>query len=836
MASITVTQNCYWGGPEYDWAGLVYGDTVTIQNGAVCTIDPAQQTPTGIGVGVKIACTAGFSQLVINNTSSTSAIVLCGQEGYDLDVQNICSFIVQGGYCVLQLDGSDWVSNGAAGQTIPSSVSNGWTGVGFDAADFPGVIFVEESSGNWQPWHLIRASDTALWDRIGVGTLGRFAKYDDSTGGITFGSGGTPIQLSANATAGQNQITLSSAGFATNDVVHLFDGTNIERLVVQSVSGSTVTFTTNIANSYLASNSYLRYTKGGNIPPNGARVRVYNIGIASRNASGRTNPAVLADSFEIDTANQGIVDLDKCYLFGVNANLSSAQAISVSNIGFIRVITAVSNSISIRDIDASPDPFIATEGLHLSVTKPNTSISNVRLVCKDVVNGPLRCLSTNFLVDGGMLSLLNMSKSDYGAGLYRANYSGHVLRNMTLVGARIFYSNVVFDAGVLIGGISVYNCQLSGSSNGEEFNGSTTTVRMAFYGIYELQNISMVREGCYNTGIASVVQNAQNVTVQTLLLDYSTFDVWGNFVRVTSHATNRPACRPSVNGISAIIQDCTNQNTPNYSNSWDTPKNTLWKHVDGSNTAHSYSMGSGTHFVENRYNISSNLGSLALLWGNKTSFLPNAYIDSPLGSAKLNGTALYLPANNSSITYTWPHKIMGITNWSNATIVLNGSGTANFTVEFSYDDGSWLTLNTTNLQALIAKPAGHNFKIRISRATGSTFEYIDELYISTLGVDYENYMYPIDLVSVTLQNIQPGSRYRVYNVTTDTVLETGEQSGSGDIVISGIPYNGSNETLKIDVRKSSSAPHYKPFSTNAILGANGASVYISQELDTIAGG
>lgn len=93
---------------------------------------------------------------------------------------------------------------------------------------------------------------------------------------------------------------------------------------------------------------------------------------------------------------------------------------------------------------------------------------------------------------------------------------------------------------------------------------------------------------------------------------------------------------------------------------------------------------------------------------------------------------------------------------------------------------------------------------------------------------------PSALVSITLQNVKDGSRYRVYNRDTSTEIATGTQSGTGDITISNVSYSGSNQTLEIDVRKGSASPKYEPFETLATLTINGASAYISQKLDGVA--
>jgi hypothetical protein len=105
--------------------------------------------------------------------------------------------------------------------------------------------------------------------------------------------------------------------------------------------------------------------------------------------------------------------------------------------------------------------------------------------------------------------------------------------------------------------------------------------------------------------------------------------------------------------------------------------------------------------------------------------------------------------------------------------------------------------------------------------------------VSAGAIEYD-FDGPESLVNVTLQNVADGSRYRVYNQSTSTVISTGTQSGTGDITIANIAYSGTNQTLEIDIRKASGSPKYLPFETLATLTATGATVYISQQPDTVA--
>jgi hypothetical protein len=89
-------------------------------------------------------------------------------------------------------------------------------------------------------------------------------------------------------------------------------------------------------------------------------------------------------------------------------------------------------------------------------------------------------------------------------------------------------------------------------------------------------------------------------------------------------------------------------------------------------------------------------------------------------------------------------------------------------------------------------------------------------------------------VSLIIQNVADGSRWRVEDTADNSEVASGVQSGTGNITVSGIGYSGSNRTLRVKVRKGSSGTKYLPFETNTIVGASGGSTYIIQVVDPIA--
>jgi hypothetical protein len=142
-------------------------------------------------------------------------------------------------------------------------------------------------------------------------------------------------------------------------------------------------------------------------------------------------------------------------------------------------------------------------------------------------------------------------------------------------------------------------------------------------------------------------------------------------------------------------------------------------------------------------------------------------------------------------------------------------------------------LNATNLSGeTITAGTIDGFAVRVTANGNAATDNISGIYWET-EVDYATYPYPINVVTVTIENVQDGSEYRLYNTDTSEVLATGTQSGSGDITVSGVAYSGSDETLQLDVRKGSSVTNWRPFVTNATLTTNGANIYVIQTVDPI---
>jgi hypothetical protein len=119
---------------------------------------------------------------------------------------------------------------------------------------------------------------------------------------------------------------------------------------------------------------------------------------------------------------------------------------------------------------------------------------------------------------------------------------------------------------------------------------------------------------------------------------------------------------------------------------------------------------------------------------------------------------------------------------------------------------------TCDVNGTVTEEAANQW-VRLEKWTAGAFEY-----------DFGG---PQAIVDITLQNVADGSYYQIYDTTNDAEVTSGTQSGTGDIVVSDVPYTGT-ATLRIRVRKGTSAPYYKAYSTQATMNGENLTIYVSQ--------
>lgn len=831
MANITVTSTGYWGDDSIlasgSWAALVWNDIVTIQNGAVCNIDPAVRTPTGIDVGVKVVCTAAFSKLVINNQSTTTPLKLYGARQGTIQIESGCEWKVTGNY--IQIG----TGTGAQGQTINI------TSYGFDLLDVPAVIFVE-TAGVYEPW--MNTGGTPI-ENMGVGTLGKWFEYDDTTGNIIFGDAGKPQVLTANASAGQNEISIvDTSDYVADDYIHLIDQDNQETLEIASIVGNTITCKSNLKYSYTTTNNaFIRLVKGGNIVPLNAKIRMYNTVVGTKNSSGQiVIDATIADNFELDTSKGGIVSFEKILFTGMYLNLAYPGRISINHISVINTIYPyflVNQTFS--NVYICPDKYSSTP-LEAFQNQATTSHS---LLFEDCIFATKDRART---IPAFPLSTFRRVQ------LWMLEISVAANRVLNSSGADL----CVFEDVTIVGGISVTytgynqsfkNLNFSNSQNGIPYTFSANGVFSNSTSSINIDNFNIIPDGssglsvtfCYTSGILKNSTLGSNICTNLIALNTNSFKImkcklWGSFTGFPFNFSN--------SHFNVIVQNV-HFDTPTHA-PWHQylPSKCIFKGFDTNTVDVTPGVGPtlDTHFYELR-GPTNLVGIMGIIFNPKSS-TGTGYTESDVDDLRWNNNgSMYIVNAGGYILYEWPHVIIGVTAFpSDGSVNIRGSGTGNFNLEYQInllDGNGWTslaTLNHTNLSAHTIDPdVGFRFRVKISHSTGSTSDYLDRLNWTTT-VDYDNYQYPEDVVNLTLQNIVDGSRYYVYNETTEKEIATGIQSGSLDIVIPDIPYNGVNETLLIRVRKGGGGlTDYKPFETNAVLTANGATVWISQVIDDL---
>ena len=83
-------------------------------------------------------------------------------------------------------------------------------------------------------------------------------------------------------------------------------------------------------------------------------------------------------------------------------------------------------------------------------------------------------------------------------------------------------------------------------------------------------------------------------------------------------------------------------------------------------------------------------------------------------------------------------------------------------------------------------------------------------------------------VNLTLQNIVAGSSVLITDLSD---VEIARATATGGNTVLSMPFYGSNQSVKVIVRKSTTSPIYQSFETQAVITAVGASVFVSQISD-----
>lgn len=180
--------------------------------------------------------------------------------------------------------------------------------------------------------------------------------------------------------------------------------------------------------------------------------------------------------------------------------------------------------------------------------------------------------------------------------------------------------------------------------------------------------------------------------------------------------------------------------------------------------------------------------------------------------------------------------IMGATSFATATVdEVYYDTRLTGTITLTNVEGSWVAgevIKTSDNRAIKATNVATN-----GFALGPAYtSNINALQIATT-VD-QTKLYDAAIVTVTLNNIVPGSQYYIYNTDTLDQIATGTATGTPLENETTIDYNVSvvyeeNFNITVNVRKSTAPVKYLPYETGSVVTSDGANVFIAQVVDTV---
>lgn len=238
----------------------------------------------------------------------------------------------------------------------------------------------------------------------------------------------------------------------------------------------------------------------------------------------------------------------------------------------------------------------------------------------------------------------------------------------------------------------------------------------------------------------------------------------------------------------------------------------------------------GTHFGDMFF--SDTTGGLVLWCHSKTSETTSASSYTVNSGSPIfnNYDGVEMTTLGDQITWTWQWDILGHTAFRNAAMSFAGNNQTNHDFEYDIDTGSgysgtWKDITYANLSGETISPSsGFRMKIRITCNTSSSSNKVSAIMIPTTTTlsDQQNNLHPLDVVDITMQNLEANSTYRIYNTTDATELTTGTSVAGGDVTEQFELASGKSLGFRIGGEQNIL------FTTSAVTTSTGASVYVSQ--------
>jgi hypothetical protein len=526
----------------------------------------------------------------------------------------------------------------------------------------------------------------------------------------------------------------------------------------------------------------------GYTPASGLAVVVGNVFFCNCTTSKRTAVvipnATLGTRHSFNSTGGGVINIDKCNMEWY-LNLVSPYSVALTNSGFV-------DAISLNQI-ATPISF-SKIGVG---NKPTTALSTI-------------CLTIQFCSAGGTISDSVFARVDLSSSSSHTveikDITGFTFNNCTFrantnQGSSIVYSiygvrlnNCVFNNTTIIeAAAQMYMCDTVTFNNTSYVNvvSGTTSSTYETYVWYLLSTT----KNCTFNGLSFPVTNThpynallyasygcsniklRNIGTRTSPLSFGSSSACGYVYNISFNCSNFKIQRVYVSNTRKGIgvsdnscHDCIEQNTfGDYSNTNDTMVmlNQTRMGMGCTGSLDTQTAVYGTHWYD--CFTSTTAGRVVIMMNEPTGKTINQ-VSLTNGAVFTSTGKLYMPNVGQSATFTMPNYLLGHTQYANSALVMGNANASNYNYNFSIDlnDGAgWSAMTTANYSAkdlgtalnafTLDASKGHKLSLQITTATANT-SAIYYVYLTTASTaSAQDYQYPLDLTTLTLTGVVPGS-------------------------------------------------------------------------------
>jgi hypothetical protein len=236
----------------------------------------------------------------------------------------------------------------------------------------------------------------------------------------------------------------------------------------------------------------------------------------------------------------------------------------------------------------------------------------------------------------------------------------------------------------------------------------------------------------------------------------------------------------------------------------------------------------GTHWLDQF--TSATAGMIEIACNEPTADSADQCV-ATAGTPRFNSAGqVALTAIGDQVQWTAPYQIKGHTALANLAPTLTGTNTGNVTYEYQIDTGAgfsaWKTLNAANLSGETISAAGFGFKLRATCAVANAGNLLTNIRVATVttGAAQSTNLYPLAVVTLTLDGLQSGSDVVIYEAGTGVVRQTFDQIAG---VAAAYTYE-TPETVDVGIFKAGLIPLYI---RGLVLGTQNTTVPVAQAID-----